>query len=68
MGSGGMAQPDYSALPAAHRAGRRRGDSGVTDPQLAEVPLRPGREVFPQPPHQARHRILRQRRATVQGK
>jgi hypothetical protein len=34
------------------------------NPQLAEVPLGPRREVLPQPPHQARHRILRQRRAT----
>src|SRR6202022_3989629 len=36
----------------------------VADPQFAEIPLRPRGEVFAQPPHQARHRILRQRRAT----
>ena len=29
----------------------------VTDPQLPEVPLRPRREVFPQPSYQARHRL-----------
>ena len=38
----------------------------VTNLQLAEIPFGPGFEVFAQAPDQARHRILRQRRATQQ--
>src|SRR5208282_4325247 len=38
----------------------------VTNLQRAEIPTRPGRKILPQPSHQARDRVLRQRRSAQQ--